>query len=158
MGFLKKEYGKKLAFRREQLGFSQKELADKIGSDGSDIDQSRVSKWENGTEPSLKWKKRLYEALQIDESYFTEPIPEPEPINAQSVAAYIKGLEESNKQLQARVSELERQVPPIDPEDIYANLLIVIESQKEQIKTLKAQLELKHNDKTREKYRRGKAR
>lgn len=63
---LKKAIGKKLQMRRLELRLTQDALADLVSPD---IDRSRISEWERGEFlPSPKYRKKLLEALQADES------------------------------------------------------------------------------------------
>jgi transcriptional regulator with XRE-family HTH domain len=68
-----KRMGARIKDRREELGMTQRRLADQVGGA---TDGNQVSKWERGTNrPSDAKLERLAAALEVDPSYFHTPPP-----------------------------------------------------------------------------------
>lgn len=80
--------GDKIALRRKQLGWSQTDLARKIG-----IAPSRISEFENGikTDCNLSTAKRLARALGCSIDYLADTWDEEEQAPAEATPAGARG-------------------------------------------------------------------
>lgn len=78
MDFLKHEFGKKLSKAIDDAGLTQEQFAELMG-----VEPPSVSRWVNGVnQPVGKRKKKLFEILGIDESYFlTKEVEKKSPLD-----------------------------------------------------------------------------
>lgn len=104
-----KDVGRRLRQRREELGLSQSQVAQRMP--GGPIEAQRVSKWERGeNKPNDENLERLATGLNVDVSYFYSDDPEPETGDLMGAldgrGAEILSLLRSNEERLARIEEL----------------------------------------------------
>lgn len=95
MDSFKKRFGQKLRARRIEKGFSsQSDLAEKL-----EVDQSRVSRWENGREfPDGPYRDKLMKVLKDESLFSLEPDAKPAPT--------VSSLLDAMKLMQAELDEV----------------------------------------------------
>jgi len=163
MGNLQPQLGKRINLKRETLKGSLKARGDsrwrhwtqQAVADLMDVKLETYQRWEYGdAEPDIGTIVRLAKLLGEDAAALlglsSSPSAAAEPLSMDAVLAYIKGLEEANKQSQARLVESERAAEQIERARIEQ-----VAELKERIKSLEEQLKLAHYDKSHEKFRRG---
>ena len=89
-----------------EKGFTQQELADKIG-----IEQAMISQWLIGfRNPSLASLKKIAAALDISFNYFIEDSSNKIEDKIENIDSKIKLILEINKNLEKRISFLEKEL------------------------------------------------
>jgi transcriptional regulator with XRE-family HTH domain len=104
-----KRMGARIKDRREELGMTQRQLADQVGGA---TDGNQVSKWERGSNrPSDAKLERLAVALKVDPSYFHTPPPLRETGDLMGAFDGETQLDRIEGMLEALVEHFELRVP-----------------------------------------------